>query len=196
MSFASTLFSESQARIYRWVCGQPERSFHLSDLRRPIGLGSASLQRELNALVDAGLLRSERLGNLRHFRANANSPVFPKLVWLTCKSLGAEPVLREALLILASDLQGAWLYGPVAKKSDNASSDVDLMLAGRNPQLAKVLELLLPAEAQLGRKINPVCYTPAEFERRKSEKDSFVNRVLAQSAVALMGGTVEPAAAG
>ena len=164
--------------------------------RRLTGLGSASLQRELNALVDAGLLCSERLGNLRRFQANANSPIYPELVQLTRKLLGVEPVLREALLPLASHLQGAWLYGSVAKKSDNASSDIDVLLVGKNLQLAKVLELLLPAEAQLGRKINPVCYTPAEFERRKSEKDSFVNRVLAQSAVALMGGTVEPAAAG
>jgi len=110
--------------------------------------------------------------------------------------LGVEPVLREALLPLASHLQGAWLYGSVAKQSANANSDIDVMLVGKNLQLAKVLELLLPAEAQLGRKINPVCYTPAEFERRKAEKDSFVNRVLAQSAVALMGEAVEPAAAG
>jgi predicted nucleotidyltransferase len=196
MSIVSTLFSESQARVYRWVFGQPERAFHLSELRRLTGLGSASLQRELNALVDAGLLCSERLGNLRRFQANANSPIYPELVQLTRKLLGVEPVLREALLPLASHLQGAWLYGSVAKKSDNASSDIDVLLVGKNLQLAKVLELLLPAEAQLGRKINPVCYTPAEFERRKSEKDSFVNRVLAQSAVALMGGTVEPAAAG
>lgn len=196
MSVASALFSDSQSRVLRWVFGQPDRAFHLSELRRLTALGSASLQRELNALADAGLVRSERVGNLRRFQANADSPVYQELVQLTRKVLGVEPVLREALRTLAPQLEGAWLYGSVAKKTDTAQSDVDVMLVGKNLRLAKVLELLAPAEAQLGRKINPTCYTPAEFARRKAERDSFVNRVLAQPTVALLEKPVEPARAG
>ena len=187
MSIASTLFSDSQSRVFRWVFGHPERAFHLSELRRLTGLGSASLQRELNALADAGLVRSERVGNLRRFQANADSPVYGELVQLTRKVLGAEPVLREALQALVPDLQGAWLYGSMAKQTDTALSDIDVMLVGRNLQLARVLKLLAPAEAQLGRKINPTCYTHAEFARRKAESDSFVNRVFAQPTIALVG---------
>jgi hypothetical protein len=33
------------------------------------------------------------------------------------------------------------------------------MLVGKNLLLSKVLELLMPLEAQLGRKINPTCMT-------------------------------------
>ena len=186
MSIASTLFSDSQSRVFRWVFGHPDRAFHLSELRRLTGLGSASLQRELNALADAGLVRSERVGNLRRFQANADSPVYGELVQLTRKVLGAEPVLREALHALAPDLQGAWLYGSVAKQTDTANSDIDVMLVSKNLQLVKVLKLLAPAEAQLGRKINPTCYTPAEFARRKAERDSFVNRVFAQPTIELV----------
>jgi hypothetical protein len=50
----------------------------------------------------------------------------------------------------------------------------------------------LPLEEQLGRKINPVCYTPAEFDRRRAEPDSFVNRVLAQPTLTLTGDRHEP----
>ena len=52
MSIATALFSDSQARVYRWLFGQPNRSFHLSELRRLTGLGSASLQRELRKLAE------------------------------------------------------------------------------------------------------------------------------------------------
>lgn len=76
----------------------------------------------------------------------------------------------------------------MAKQTDTAKSDIDVMLVGRNLRLAKVLELLLPLEAQLGRKINPTCFTPAEFKRRRAEPDSFVNRVLAQPVAPLTGG--------
>jgi predicted nucleotidyltransferase len=196
MSIATALFSDSQSRVFRWLFGQPEREFHLSELRRLTGLGSASLQRELNRLAKAGLVRSDRVGNLRRFQANAQSPVFGELVDLTRKTLGVEPMLREALLPLAPNLQAAWVYGSIAKQTDTARSDIDVMLVGRNLRLAKVLELLVPLEAQLGRKINPTCYTPAEFQRRRAQPDSFVNRVLAQPILPLLGNVHEPARAG
>lgn len=196
MSIAAALFSDSQARVYRWLFGQPERSYHLSELRRLTGLGSASLQRELNRLTEAGLVRSERVGNLRRFQVNPQSPVYSELVALTRKTLGVEPMLREALLPLAPRLQAAWIYGSVAKQTDTAQSDIDVMLIGENLLLGEVLELLVPLEARLGRKINPTCYTPAEFERRRAEPDSFVNRVLAQPILPLIGNAHEPARAG
>lgn len=187
MSIATAIFSDSQSQLFIWVFGQPERSYHLSELRRLTGLGSASLQRELNRLVAAGLVHSERVGNLRRFQANPQSPVFNELVDLTRKTLGVEPLLRSALQPLVPDLQDAWVYGSVAKQTDTAHSDIDVMLIGKNLRLGKVLELLVPIEAQLGRKINPTCYTRVEFERRRNEPDSFVNRVLAQPILPLIG---------
>ena len=192
---ATALFSPSQSQVLRWLFGQPERSYYFSELLRLTALGSASLQRELNRLANAGLVRSERVGNLRRFQANPQSPVYVELVGLTRKALGAEPVLRDALQALAPDLQAAWLYGSVAKETDTAQSDVDVMLVGKNLSLNKVLDVLAPAEAQLGRKINPTLYTPAEFKRRRAEPDSFVNRVLAQPVIQLVGEAGEPARA-
>lgn len=193
MSIGSAIFSESQSRLFLWLFGQPERSYHLSELRRLTGLGSASLQRELNRLVAAGLVHSERVGNLRRFQANPKSPVFTELVGLTRKTLGMEPLLREALQPLQANIHAAWIYGSVAKQTETAHSDIDLMLVGEHLTLGEVLECLLPLEAELGRKINPSCYTPDEFERRRAEPDSFVNRVLAQPVLPLIGGDDEPA---
>jgi predicted nucleotidyltransferase len=196
MSLANAIFSDSQARLFRWLFGHPDREYHLSELRRLTGLGSASLQRELNRLAAAGLIRSERVGNLRRFQADPQSPVHDELVSLARKTLGAEPVLREALQALLPRLRAAWIYGSVAKQTDTAQSDIDLMLVGDDLRLADVLELLLPLEAQLGRKINPTCYTPAEYERRRGEPDSFVNRVLAQPVLPLIGNADEPSRVG
>jgi len=192
MSIASALFSDSQSRVLRWVFGQPGRSFHLSELRRLTGLGSASLQRELNRLSDAGLVHSERVGNLRRFQANSQSPVYGELVGLARKTLGIEPMLRDALLSLSPDLQAAWIYGSVAKQTETAKSDIDVMLVGRKLSLARVNEVLLPLESELGRKINSTTYTPAEYSRRRAEADSFVNRVLAQPILPLLGDANEP----
>jgi len=188
MSIASAIFSDSQSRVYRWLFGQPERQYHFSELRRLTGLGSASLQRELNRLVDAGLVCAESKGNMRCFNANPTSPVYAELVALTRKTLGVVPQLQEALRPLVPKLHAAWVYGSVARQTDTAQSDVDLMLVGDDLLLSEVLELLIPAEARLGRKINPNCYTLDEFKRRQREPDSFVSRVLAQPVLTLLEG--------
>ena len=186
MSIASALFTDSQAKVYAWLFGQPERSYHLSELRRLSGLGSASLQREVNRLVDAGLVTSERVGNLRCFQANPASPVQAELVALTRKTLGAVPLLRQALAPLAAQLHTAYIYGSVARQTDTAHSDIDLMLVGTDIGLADVLPLLLPLEPSLGRKINPNLYTPEQYAKRLQEPDSFIARVRAQPTLELL----------
>jgi predicted nucleotidyltransferase len=193
MSISFALFTDSQSRLYSWLFGQPERAFHLNELRRLTGLGSASLQRELNRLATAGLVDTQAVGNLRRFQANPQSPVYAELVALTRKTLGTVPVLRRALSPLQPGLQSAWVYGSVAKQTDTASSDIDVMLVGNSLLLSQVLACLEPAEVQLGRKINPSCYSPQEFERRRAEPDSFVNRVLSQPILPLIGDAHEPA---
>lgn len=191
MSIASALFTDSQSQVLQWLFGQPDRNFHLSELRRLTGLGSASLQRELNRLVDAGLIHSTRIGNQRHFQANPDSPVYSELVAITRKTLGVGPVLQDALRALAPRLELAFIYGSVAKQTDTARSDIDLMLVGAPLTLGEVLENLLPAEELIGRKINPTILTPVEYARRLDEADSFVNRVLAQAILPLIGDPLE-----
>lgn len=192
MSIASALFTDSQAQVLQWLFGQPDRNFHLSELRRLTGLGSASLQRELNRLADAGLIHSARIGNQRHFQANPDSPVYSELVAITRKTLGVVPLLQNALRALAPRLELAFIYGSVARQTDTARSDIDLMLVGAPLTLGEVLENLLPSEELIGRKINPTLLTPAEYARRLDEADSFVNRVLAQAVLPLIGDPREP----
>ena len=193
MNISAAIFTDSQSRLYSWLFGQPERAYHLNELRRLTGLGSASLQRELNRLATAGLVDAQAVGNQRRFQANAQSPVYAELVALTRKTLGTVPVLQDALQPLRPKLVSAWVYGSVAKQTDTAHSDIDVMLVGNDLLLSQVLAALEPAEAQLGRKINPNCYSPQEFERRRLEPDSFVNRVLSQPTLPLIGDAHEPA---
>lgn len=65
------------------------------------------------------------------------------------------------------------------------------MLIGEDLALGEILECLLPLESELGRKINPTYYSPTEFARRRAEPDSFVNRVLTQPILPLIGATDE-----
>ena len=183
----NALFTDSQAKVHFWIFGQPERFSHLSELRRLTGLGSASLQREINRLVDAGLASSKMQGNQRQISANRQSPLFKELRDLTRKVMGVAPMIQEALLPIENKIDIAFVYGSVAKQSDTAKSDIDVMLVGRDLTLSDILEQLLPVEEILCRKINPTCYTVHEFKKRLSDADSFVNKVLSQPTLHIFG---------
>jgi predicted nucleotidyltransferase len=187
MSLKDAIFTDSQAKVYLWIYGQPERSYHLSELRRLTGLGSASLQREINRLVVAGLANSTLKGNQRQISANRQSPLFKELSDLTRKVMGAAALITEALRPIEQKIEVAFLYGSVAKQSDTAESDVDLMLVGSDLTLSEILEQLLSVEEMLCRKVNPTCYTVGEFKKRLSDTDSFVNKVLSQPIIQLFG---------
>ncbi len=187
MSMKNALFTDSQAKVHSWIFGQPERFYHLSELRRLTGLSSASLQREINRLVDAGLASSKMQGNQRQISANRQSPLFKELRDLTRKVMGVAPMIQEALLPIEKKIEIAFVYGSVAKQSDTAESDIDVMLVGRDLTLSDILEHLLPAEEILCRKINPTYYTVHEFKKRLSDADSFVNKVLSQPTLQIFG---------
>lgn len=187
MSLKDAVFTDSQAKVYLWIFGQPERSYHLSELRRLTGLGSASLQREINRLVVAGLANSTLKGNQRQISANRQSPLFKELSDLTRKVMGAAALLTEALLPIERKIEVAFLYGSVAKQTDNAESDIDIIIVGSDLTLSELLDQLLPVEEMLCRKVNPTCYTVGEFKKRLSDTDSFVNKVLSQPIIQLFG---------
>jgi predicted nucleotidyltransferase len=166
--------------------GLPERSFHLNELLRLTQLGSASLQQELKQLTDLGVVSAERIGNLKMFQANPQSPVFKELVSLTRKTVGLQALLSHALVPLQKKLHKAFIYGSVAQQTDTATSDIDVMLVGEGLLLSEVLQCVGSLESELGRKINPTCYTVNEFSARQADASSFVNKVLQKPTLDLL----------
>ncbi len=81
----------------------------------------------------------------------------------------------------------ALIYGSVAKRSETASSDIDLLVVSDDLTLEDLYANLSPVEKKLGRQVNPTLYTISEFRKRRSENNVFLNRVLAGPTVILHG---------
>ena len=190
MSSSQALFTPSQSKVLQWVFGQPERWYHVQELIRLTSLASASLQREVKRLHVAGLVVEERIGNLRRFKANLESPMYADLTSLVRKTMGAVPAITDVLQPLASRLQVALIFGSMAKGTEHAGSDADVLLVSSNVQLGEALPLLLPLEEPLGRRIEVKLYTPAEFSKRQAEAGSVVQRILA-GPIAVLHGSLE-----
>jgi predicted nucleotidyltransferase len=92
-----------------------------------------------------------------------------------------------ALQPLANHLAAAFVYGPVAKQSDTAASDVDLMVVSDLLTCADLSTTLENATKTWGRTVNPTVYTPQELKKRLRSDNAFVKRVMSQSKLWVIG---------
>jgi predicted nucleotidyltransferase len=79
-----------------------------------------------------------------------------------------------ALAPLKDRIQAALVFGSVAKQTDRAASDIDLMIISDTVEFPDVVLALQPIEQGLGREINPVIYTQQELARRVKADEGFV----------------------
>ena len=165
---------------------QPEKAWYASELAQRLGVPSSSLQRELQDLTEAGILKTHKQGRMVYYQANRESPVFPDLRGLLLKTAGLVDVLAQALKPVVSKVTTAFVYGSIAAGGETSESDIDLMVVGEvSPQ-----DLALPlrrARESLGREINPTVYSPAEFERKRAAGDHFLTLVLDKPRLIVLG---------
>ena len=187
-SVADALFTKVQQRVLAALFGNPARSFYAQELIARVASGTGAVQRELARLVESGLVTATRVGRQKHYQANAASPVFDELRALVLKTSGLADVLRAALQPLADQLALALVFGSVAKRRDTAASDVDLLVVADDVAYPELYAALAPAEAQLGRPVNPTLLTRGELARRVAEGNAFATRVLDGPKLWVVGG--------
>ena len=193
-SLSDALFSNTQQRVLGYIFGQPERSFFATELIGLAGGGSGAVQRELKRLEESGLVTVTRLGNQKHYQANPQSPIYVEMCGIVQKTVGLAEPLRAALMPFAKKIAASFVYGSVAKRSDTAQSDIDVMVLSDTLEYADLFGALEQAATALGRTINPTIYTRQEFAKRIKQKNVFLTRVLAQPKVWLIGDEHELAA--
>ena len=191
-SLADALFTTTQQRVLSLLFGQPSRSFFASELIELTGSGSGAVQRELKRLASSGLVTVTRIGKQKHYQANDASPVFEELCGLVVKTVAMVEPIRSALEPLTDRIALALVYGSVAKGTDRAASDIDLLVVADQVTLEEIYATLAPVEARLDRRINPALYTSLEFADRKAAGNAFLTRVLAGEHLVLIGGEDEP----
>jgi hypothetical protein len=186
-SLADALFTKTQQRVLRVLFGQPDRSFYASELIRDAGTGSGAAQRELARLEASGLIVARRIGNQKHYQANAVSPLFSELRNIVLKTVGLAEPLRDALKPVSSSIRAAFVYGSVAKATDQSASDVDLMIISDSLTYGEAFGALERVTRTVGRKVNPTVYTANEFSKRARTENAFVTRVLEQPKLWVIG---------
>jgi predicted nucleotidyltransferase len=186
-SLSNALFSKVQQRVLALIFGQPERSFYTSEIIRNVRSGTGAVERELSRLQSSGLVSVERIGNQKHYRANRQSPVFAELRSIVIKTVALAEPLRKLLEPHSDKIVAAFVYGSVAKGTDTARSDIDLMVIGDELSYSELYIALQNVDDVLGRDVRPTLLSPADWGRKASEKGSFVGKVKALPKIFVFG---------
>ncbi len=94
------LFTTTQQNVLGLLYTQVEKSFYTKEILRLTGMGVATIKRELDRMVSAGLLTLTKIGNQHHYQANKECPIYEELSGIVRKTFGIVDVLHHALLPL------------------------------------------------------------------------------------------------
>lgn len=186
-SFGDALFSGTRQRVLGLLFGNPSRSYYAKELIRLAAGGTGAVQRELERLSQSGLVTVRPVGNQKHYQANAESTVFTELCAIARKTFALGDPLREALAPLAPRIEGAFVFGSVAKREDTAASDVDLMVIADKLSYGELLEALEPVADSIGRRMNPTVLSRREWAKRLGARSAFATRLMAQPKIWVVG---------
>ncbi|MDT8068595.1 MAG: nucleotidyltransferase [Terriglobia bacterium] len=188
---SDVLFGKTRGALLKLFYGHPDESYYFQQIRRVSGTsGVGTVQRELETLVNVGLITKHHKGNQVYYRANQAHPIYPEMRALVAKTVGLLRVLSSAFEPIRDRIRIAFVYGSLARQQEHADSDVDLMIVG-DATLPEVLEHLSSAETEIARPINPTVYSVAEFVEKLDARNHFLTSVLGREKVFLIGDEIE-----
>jgi predicted nucleotidyltransferase len=185
-STASILFGKTRRAVLSLLFEQPERRFFLRELSRLTGISPGALQHELGRLGRAEIIERAKDGNRVTYRANTSHPVFSELQSIVHKTCGIPGLIKEALAPFEKKIAFAAIYGSMAKGTNHARSDVDLLIVG-SLGLDQATQALAPVEKRIDREIGLRLFSREEFRRRRSRKNSFLHRVMSGPLTSVLG---------
>lgn len=173
----AALFPKTRQGILAATLTQPEKWWFLSELAKFLDTAPSSLQRELFALVETGILEQRREGARSYFRAQRHSPIYQELRGIFEKTAGIVPTIKNVLDPFERKIACAFLYGSFARAQEHAASDIDLMVIG-DVGLFDLSPAFRKAEHILGRELNATNYSVEEFHDKVTKQDHFLTSVL------------------
>lgn len=182
----SILFSEYRRRVLGLLLLHPDERYHVREIARLTNTTAGTLHRELSKLAKANVLLRELSGNQVYYQANRNFPIYTELASILKKTSGLVDVLFDSLAPLAEKIEVAFVFGSVAKGTENLGSDIDVLIIG-DIDFTEIVTVLYSAQSSLGREINPKVYSREQWKTSLQKQDLFTQEILNNPKLFIMG---------
>lgn len=184
---SDALFSKVQQRVLALIFSHPESSFYTSEIVRKVRSGVGAVERELSKLTSSGLVSVERIGNQKHYRANRAAPIFEDLRGLVEKTVGLAEPIKKSFAPYADTIKGAFVYGSVAKGTDTADSDIDLIVIGDDLNYSDLYTAAQKVESTLRRKVHLLILSLEDWVRKTSDSGSVFGKICHSPKIFIIG---------
>jgi predicted transcriptional regulator with HTH domain len=176
-----SLFSSSiRADVLSLLLNSPDEQFYIREIAKLLRKNPSGVKKELDNLEKMDIVNSEKIANLKYFRANRESPLYSELKNLITKSLGLPGALKAVLR--ASGAKAAFLFGPYAE-GDNLGI-VNLFVIGAATSPAKDLKDI---EKRFDQKINWTIMDEDEYRLKKKKGDANLKKISSERKITLIG---------
>lgn len=184
-SIESLFVSRVRQKVLRYFLFNPDSEIHLRGAVREFDEEINAVRRELSRLENAKVIKVESKGNRKYFRLNKEHPFLSELISLFHKSygIGAEIIENEKKL---GEVEFAFLTPAFTKRSYFGNQIVDLVVVG-NIDLKLLEDIVQRNQKTLDREIHYMVLKSSDFQLRKRRKDQFMNDLMVQDLVLLIG---------
>ncbi|MEM3030882.1 MAG: nucleotidyltransferase domain-containing protein [Candidatus Micrarchaeia archaeon] len=174
--------SRVKRKLLAFFFANPENEFYIREVSKRLGEETNAVRSGLQALADAGILYSNRKGNLRYFGVNKKCPIFEELKTMLLKTEGLGDAMRKELE--KSGALFAFVYGSYAEGKERKGSDIDLMVIG-DIHIDDFNKIISRIERKIGRDVNYLVYPEKEFAEKLSS--GFLRDVVRSRRIMLVG---------
>lgn len=179
------MMSRVRVALIELFYAHPSEMYYVRQITREVDEEINAVRRELDRMIDHGIIRKEQRGNRLYYFLNPQYYYYPELMCMVAKSVGIGRKFHKYKAKLGK-LQYVVFSGKFAKHLPRAHDDVDILIVGDAVQ-AEVAQLIKEEERNRGREINFTILSEQEFEFRKQRRDPFLIEILSGSRVMIVG---------
>lgn len=178
--------SKVRIKLLELFYGNPTEMYHVRGIVREIKEEINAVRRDLLRLEQAGIIKKEPRGNRVYYWLSPDYPMYGDLLSFISKTtgLGAKLIENKAKIGKPNFIM---FSGKFARHKDRKRDDeVDVLVVGDIvlPELATIIRA---EESKRNREINYTVMTRDELEFRKKRRDPFLQGILANSRVMIIG---------
>ncbi|KKQ45959.1 MAG: Transcriptional regulator [Candidatus Woesebacteria bacterium GW2011_GWA1_37_8] len=178
--------SKVRVKVLELFFGNVKEIYHVRGVVRELKEEINAVRRELEKLENAGMLRSENRGNRRYYSLREEYVLYEDILSMVAKTkgLGAQLIANKNKIGKIGYIMFSGSFA--RRKARRRDDDVDVLVVGEVvlPELAAIVRR---EESERGKEINYTVMSREELEFRKKRRDPFLQGILANSRVMIIG---------
>jgi len=178
--------SKTRVKLLETFLTDPTQMYHVRDLVRRTEEEINAVRRELARMERVGIVKKEPRGNRLYYWFRHDYELYHDLLSMVTKTTGIGAAIIKNRNKLGN-VQVAMLSGKFVRHLSRKSPDeVDLLIVG-NITLPELASLVRAEEERRGQTINYTPMTEEELKFRRTRRDPFLQDILAQSRILVIG---------